>query len=539
MPVGKHRRQSRKRTRSTGPPAADGPHYLTIFRALPGIEDPDILIKGRGQLLDFPVRVGGSLVGVLYVKRPVNRWPRWLAYFEKAVDFSSARLATSTSAAVLIVKRGNSVFAVVFGYGRVLLNEDAFEPRFGLRATLNAIESTQIRSMDRRRLDAVPRTLREQLTRASSQYAFGVDVERDLLRAVTGVPSEQLLGIRISGSDALTVVGQLPLEDLPKRLEQYSALADMNAYQARFAWVDNIRAVEKVQLRLALDEQLAAEIRDGSLDRVWLAPPGIIDYETFGSFQYRPGEGRNTFAELSLDDYFRERRPRGEIMVSRLRSDRVWGSSALGSIPPSWSVYKCLIAETEYNGERYMLSEGQWYCVSRSFLEEIDAAIEELCPTNLRLPRYAHRNERNYNRKVAQASEGYLHLLDRDPIHLPGRDPIEACDLYSKDRHLVHVKQYGSSSHLSHLFSQGLVSAELLAHSVEFREALNNKLPASHRLSAPQHPPDRDAYEVAYAIVRPSGRALSLPFFSKVNLRNCARRLRQIGFHVTLTSIDR
>lgn len=38
---------------------------------------------------------------------------------------------------------------------------------------------------------------------------------------------------------------------------------------------------------------------------------------------------------------------------------------------------------------------------------------------------------------------------------------IEFCDIYTSEKQMIHIKRYGGSSVLSHLFNQGLVSANL------------------------------------------------------------------------------
>src|SRR5207245_11347461 len=122
---------------------------------------------------------------------------RWLTYFESVVDFSEISLLTASSSAILLVPKPNNLFAIVFGYGRYLLAEEAIESRFGLRVTLNAIEHSQLRSIDHKRLEGVPCHTSEQVTKASGLEEFGLDVERDLLRGVTGTPKDQSLGIRL------------------------------------------------------------------------------------------------------------------------------------------------------------------------------------------------------------------------------------------------------------------------------------------------------------------------------------------------------
>jgi uncharacterized protein (TIGR04141 family) len=104
---------------------------------------------------------------------------------------------------------------------------------------------------------------------------------------------------------------------------------------------------------------------------------------------------------------------------------------------------------------------------------------------------------------------------------------------------MVHVKRYGNSSVLSHLFSQGVVSGELFVSDREFREKLNVKLPAGHKLANPILRPDPTQYEVVYGIISNMDGPLDIPFFSKVTLRNARRHLTGFGYQVTLAKIRR
>ena len=74
------------------------------------------------------------------------------------------------------------------------------------------------------------------------------------------------------------------------------------------------------------------------------------------------------------------------------------------------------------------------------------------------------RTEYDYNSDAAVRRRGYL-CLDRnasvrDP--LGARSSLEICDLLGPRNELIHVKRAKGSAPLSHLFSQGLVSAQSL-----------------------------------------------------------------------------
>jgi uncharacterized protein (TIGR04141 family) len=105
----------------------------------------------------------------------------------------------------------------------------------------------------------------------------------------------------------------------------------------------------------------------------------------------------------------------------------------------------------------------------------------------IELPPYADSDERRYNLRVSEEN-GYFCCMDRQTVEVKkrGLTKIEFCDLYGRDGEMIHIKRYAGSSELSHLFQQGVVSAELFSHEPEFRLGVNNKLPRSHKLEGPE-----------------------------------------------------
>jgi uncharacterized protein (TIGR04141 family) len=140
---------------------------------------------------------------------------------------------------------------------------------------------------------------------------------------------------------------------------------------------------------------------------------------------------------------------------------------------------------------------------------------------------------------VAKDNPNEFALLDKKIVNLPGTaTPVEPCDLYRRSNEFIHVKRYGGSSVLSHLFNQGLVSGELFQMQTQFREQVNENLPRQHRLTNLRLRPTPGQYKVVYAIISEYDEPLAIPFFSKISLRHCANRLRAIGFDVALATIS-
>jgi uncharacterized protein (TIGR04141 family) len=141
-------------------------------------------------------------------------------------------------------------------------------------------------------------------------------------------------------------------------------------------------------------------------------------------------------------------------------------------------------------------------------------------------------------------------ILHTKEIRLPGTSQIEICDIAFPDGVLLHIKKGKNSSSLSHLFSQAVVSAELLLMNNEFKNQVRQKVEERIR---EMHRTDNDAYTWLYsdefqparcniALGIMSGcekKNLSalLPFFSKINLRMRCEDLRRMGYRYSIAQI--
>lgn len=519
--------------RSTGPRVRPLTIYLlkdTVSGARDAVDSPD-------QLRSFPVRIGRR-TAALFVKPSQVVKPAWIGFFEDHVDLSAVLLRSASSAAVLVLRVADHWFAVTFGYGRHLLRQGTWEPNFGLKVTLNSIADDSIRSIDRKSFDAIARHTREEASSAGSIEQFGLHVEEDLLRAVVGNPEDGTLGRRMAGMDALTVTAAVALPDLPRLLERYAGQWRKRRYLERYPWVDQIAEVRDKRQARDLDELLVDRLASGVLDHTWLSVPVPIDWSRVGGFCFSMSERAEIHDDVHLAPFLESLRDPTSLSPETLRRKSVY------CLDPDerhaserWTLYQCLYAEVREGDDVFLLSGGRWYRVARRFVQRIDRDVTLLQPTGHELPPYEHESEAAYNRAVARG-EAEIALMDQKNIRYGGgASQIEFCDLFIRKRVMLHVKRYGGSSVLSHLFSQGVVSASLFLQDPEFRREVRKKLGHAHRAGVPEGRPRPDRYEIGFAIVSRSAGDLVLPFFSKVNLRNAARTLMGFGYGVTLTKI--
>jgi uncharacterized protein (TIGR04141 family) len=509
---------------------------LTIFRIADGLTDPDKILIGRQKLAYSPVMLDGKRIGDMYVRRSDRREPPWLAYFGKSVEIPIST-RTSSLAAVVLVKEGDALFAIVFGFGKSLLAEGVIENRFGLKATLNAVEPSQLRSIDHKRLDAISRHTREQLSREGPLEQFGLDIDRDLLRAVTGTPVDSTYGRRLSGSDQLTVSGNLPLKALKENLAKYDVLAAKRTYVENFPWVDNVRDIRNPVLIRKLDAQLLEDLKIGNAN-CWLAPPEVIDWASTTGFAYNTRKTATVQTDMGLSDLFDEYGLPESLTVESLTHARIYHiRSEETTGQHSWSALKCMVADCLHDGRRYVLNEGIWYEIEPNFLESVEAFVRDIPKGTISFSTYVGGPEGTYNKRASRKSAGLLALLDQNFIVYPRRGKVEVCDLFSSSKVFVHVKRIGASSTLSHLFAQGTVSAQLMVQEPGFRKQFYSKIPASHQWGNPDDEIRPSDFEVCFAVIPKPGKTLSLPFFSKVSLRSAVRNLRQLGYKVSLAEI--
>jgi len=511
---------------------------LTVFLVRAGVTDPDRILEDRRSLKHIEIRNAKGFLGSLYVQESFVNQPRWVRFFAKAVNPRDIPAKTSGSAALLLIQSKKQVYALSFGHGKNLLAPGIVDERFGLRTVLNSINPERIRSIDRRTFEAISRLSREQLSRESTIGNFGLDVGRDLLRAVAGTPLDQTLGTRFSGMDALSVSAPVTLDGLVDLLERYRELSDRSDYRKKYEWVDNMAEVRDRLVLEKLDKALVRKIRRSETEKIWLAPPEIVSWYNIRAFAYRSAQSAQTYDDLTLDGYLEDCRPKTDLTPEDLRRDHVYCISASADEEVDrWPIRACLMAELEYDGKLYLLSDGTWFRIDSDFAAGIDRVVDNIPPITIPLQSYNDADEGAYITRMAGANNTLAIMHEKTLPGGPGRDRIEMCDLYGRNRILLHIKRYGPSSVLSHLFAQGLVSAQLLSGDANFRRLANAELPHTHRFVDPDSPINPRDFEVAFGVVQTQGRVNRLPFFTRVNLKSHYETLHGLGYKVTLSLV--
>ncbi len=479
----------------------------------------------------------------LYVRRMSPHPPRWGVFLEDHVNAEFLG-ENHAAGAVLFVPVDKRIFAVTFGQsGRFILDQDSWEERYGLLAVLNSIDQDQIKTIDKSTFDALTTHSRVQSSKEASPQEFGFDVEQDLVRAVTGTPNDRSLGDRLTGMDALRSSVRITLEDLPALLKKHLDQSGASYYKKTFPWVDHISEIKGSSLQDVLNNKMVEDIRSEKLDRCWFAVPDIIDWSEVDGFRFGLMAKNAKYHDLHLPDFIDEFKDLSgsvskiNLTVFKNRSVRCIGDDE--QIIRKWSLYNCLYCEIDHDGQMYLLSSGKWYRVDRNFVDDVNKYFAQLPRYSVNLPHYDDSSEGSYNERVCSENPQTLALMDKRLIRYGGpRSGIEFCDVYTNSKDIIHVKRYGQSKVFSHFFAQGAVSGELFHTQAAFRRIVNETLPDTHKILDPRKVPDRDEYQVVFAIVSDTkATALTIPFFSRLNLRAACNRLIGYGYRVAISKI--
>lgn len=520
----------------------DRTHRLTIFLLKESLASPDDAVDKTG-VKEEAVSCGG-VAATLFYRQANAHPPGWSSFFDgDPVHGRLLGLKVASNGALMLVPAGGRHFAMTWGTGRHMLAPGTYEENFGLRVTLNSLTAEQIRSIDHVTFDAHTLHQRAQSSRAGTFYDFRVDIDQNLVKSLTGSPSDKTLAVRMTGVEPLSISVQINRAALPDLLVRYLDQYNSKAYQANFAWIDHLRPVLDQAQVDTFDAELIAKLQAGDLARLWLGIPEILEQEDVEYFTYKQGKRAKQFHDTSLPDFLATIDDPSDINVAMLKKHRLLGyrASTPGS-PKSWPVYRCLYCEIDKGTDTYLLYDGHWYRITRDFVQSINEQVKAFVSTSTLPPfdigRYAR--EGDYNAAVAATQPNHL-LLDARNLHHGGsQSQIEICDLLDLDRRLVHVKHARKSATLSHLFNQGEVSARLLLDDKSFREKVINELSGHHRALIGADGITASQFTVVFAVATDSDKPIesALPFFSRLTFVGVAKRLRSYGYKVELLKID-
>lgn len=503
-----------------------------------GVTEDDAIDKNK-----ISKRTSIDIKGVacgLYIEKSYSE-PKWSKLFDGVHGIDQNIFKSESVRGVLIVGVESRLFAFTFGHGRAMLKSFLVERGFGLRVTLNLGDSERIKSIDKSTLEKVSLNTRSQTSKNTNVNDFDFEFDQEILKSICAVVEENEDDNTevISGCDSVSINTEVELGKIPDLARRLLAAYMDDKYQEKYPWVDFIQFVTDPSLLLQLNDEMTKLLNDQKFDDVWISPPEVIDYNDFSGFVYKTKIGQSPclHSELDLSVYIAESKLKKPITVDTLKRKEILKFNAEEKSIGGWPVFHCMNCELTINGETYILNDGKWYRIDSEFSKSVNDFFNSLSKCQIEFPPYDGMKEGKYLRKIADGEN--FALLDQQWIYPKGTgNKLEFCDLLSQCNAFIHVKKYGSSSVLSHLFAQASVAADFLMNDPSVQVQVNKHL-ADTYLSVNFNSDDSPRkYRIVLAIMQKNAGDLHLPFFSKVNLRHHARRLINMGFKVELAKIN-
>ena len=464
-------------------------------------------------------------------------WQRFFGIREK--------LTQTFKGALVFVPAGERLFAFSFGRAYHQLRRSSYETDFGLRVTLNAVDPEKIRNTETVE-PASARRQRTQVPALSDLTVFDFDRESSILKTLAGKAKEQYSELvrNVSGDQSLRVNSTAVPEDLGRLCEQLLQLYQSKDYKRTFPGIQGLARVKDPATIEQLNGQLLRGIRmqDPAL---LVGIPAFVDYGEVVRIRYMGAGGKFERQDASIDlyyEYLAERgRPLESITIQDLARHRLVLTDEDGRKRDHHSILGSLIYDTRLarDAGAYHLLEKDWYRVEGEYLAKLASDISEAFVVT-GLPEYGHENERKYNQAVADGDPCTV-CLDGRSIAPAGQTQVEPCDLYCVDQRstgsdaralFIHVKRSTRSSGLSHLFSQGAGSIELLLGddaAVRKLEAMVEEVDNACGSGGIRRAIAQGAVKVLFAIVTAKDGTngyRNLPLFSQINLRRAIRQFK-------------
>lgn len=530
--------------------------YLNSFLVKDEYKDLDIsdFLKNSAQVKTYDLDSEHELEGNLFVKIPTEKKPRWTSFTETITGVTLDELSNRSSSAVLIIKSPDNIMAFTFGYGRFLIDTRYFVHDFGIKTALNTLKHDSLRSVELFTLDDQAVQKKSQASRESDVGVFGIDISRDVLRAVTGSPKDGVDLKNISGGDSVFSFGvEINIDEIYSLISLLSSYYNNDSYKGQFSWVDNIRKIKEASEISNLDDNLITQLKTKSLD-VCITIPELAEWDSIWGFSFTRSK-MNINPTIDINDYYLNLDVTA-VNIDSIKRDRLFVYDVHEN-ETEHQIYKCVYFEHKIGDKVYVLFSGSWYEIDNNFMSRINAVLSQIPISTLVFPNVYTwtevvdgknkdkiETEGDYNERAAREFSYYL--LDKKLIKSNRTTTsIELCDLMTANKQYIHVKhRKGGSAGLSHLFAQGSVSAEILLGDKEFRKATRKVLKRVNDGLQDTVPLDKfknEGVEVVFLILGEGSSTLkdNLPFFSKVNLSKAYENLSQRGFTVQVAGADK
>lgn len=393
---------------------------------------------------------------------PTDKEPSWLPFVRSSVKVKTGKpfdIRNASHRGVLLLSMRRHVFAITFGMARHFLPPKRLVPDFGLRTIINAVPEDKIRSVDMKQTEQISINTRRQTSKNSSLLNFGINWSRDLVKGVTGKPSDSKFAEKLTGADSLTMHCRITFKNIRQKCAEALTVYESKNYE-KTQWknIDRIRPERDDILIKTLDNMLLAELRDGTpSEELHLALDAIEDHENVQYYSYSTSEDIED-SDLDIRKYLSTLKDVNTLDIDTLKNHRVLIKYATAeSVVPKSTVYEAIQWGSEYKDRFYVISGGVWFGIENDWAKKVLQTIDSLKPPINRLNdpgKFITEPDFNLTATAVDPTNRLV-CLDRKTVRGPTMTtPIELCDILGTSKVLYFIKPTTDVEALSYLFTQ-------------------------------------------------------------------------------------
>lgn len=396
---------------------------------------------------------------------------------------------------------GPVTYVAAFGVGAdAVIDRKKIVYDFGIKVAMNICDVEKLRRIQTTAHEAISRQTERQASAGTNLAVFGINTEVEFLRMLSGIvaPAYATAIESFRGKESISL--KIPKASVPdmtalialcRTLEERYRSDDYKHTELRV--YDQLKIENDPVVREKLDAKLAAKIAAKDFDGIHLAPPDFVEGEDVQYAYERKDEDHDPpfFDDLRIEDLISiPRRRLAGLTAATLKGWNVYRvDETTGKTYRAWSAYRCIVAEVDFNGKTYVLSNGQWRQISEELKQKVDdyfannAVVRNFSflpdGVNIYDPARDQFREEVYNRKAAKNVPD-TYLFDKSKVDIAGKKIYEICDLLRKNGAMIHVKRHSSgAASINHIFTQAKLYAHAFSSEAVTREGMRSWIDAN------------------------------------------------------------
>ena len=424
--------------------------------------------------------------------------PTWQSHVESLLG-RSIILPSVDPFAVLLIEQLPWIYALTWGAGYELINDEFVEQGFGLSFGIRRLDEFRLGSVTSHALDNSSRVAQISFPRGTDFGSFGVRRHGELVSQLKGKAdlsdlecgrNSKRTSRVITTSDSLKIPLAYKFDNLDRDIHLIAHVTDSPEPENALRAIAQVRPLRPGHRLISeLDGHLSEALGGAEVGRLDLGWPvdSSIDFSEAESFCLTSlwlGRKIHIQAPLTLSDLVdKARRLNVSSRMEALKKGHVQAYSDVGGTEKlgggnsarKWISYEILI-----DNNRYVLRGGKWYRIGEAYVQQIRDEVARLLArkASLNFPLWTptgRRDDENlYCHEVARCPD--LICLDRSFAATARHRKIELCDIFGPNDELIHAKWLSDAPAFSHLISQAEASMSALQNEPEAIEWLQSRV---------------------------------------------------------------